>query len=478
MSSDSISSYDGSASRYSVAPTLQQKRRNESVRECGHSSSDTIESPKESVDQVKSLPKSVAGEKAVKIARAGRFVIYVLALPPFLLLYTLPKIVFLNFFPLMAAPMEKGVIYGKVLLQKILQWIGGRPSQLFRNRSGRIDWAKKGVEKFFFAVRERGFRLFRQFSEWSYRPLQRLYFKTAREVERLYSSVRARFRALEERCREAGRRVGAAAAEKFFALYSTTLQPIFGFIALFSGRISEWGGELFRYSRQVMKRASSPIARLAAGVRKVFVRGGERAARAVAVVLERLLAPYYFSKRVRAAVERRAAALKEALIRQLMRPFRLVASHVSARLATMRWRGLAKKFSGFKRALGQLLPFIEPLERESREILDRWISALRRLLLAIFALFSRICHRLLGWSFPLLWRVAHFCRFFMRELSIVAGVQCSTLAKVGRPFLHWMAKGSKFFALLAIAAGLVVKYWVAMLFELSDEIVNRPKQRR
>jgi len=123
--SDSIGRYDRSQELYSTAYTPQQLRRQQTERE-----SDTMETPRERHDRL--APQKIGGQdnklaadRAVVVARAGRFVFLAVAAPPFLAFVTIPKLMLLQVLPMVFQQIAKGFNFAKENLARwgrMIQW--------------------------------------------------------------------------------------------------------------------------------------------------------------------------------------------------------------------------------------------------------------------------------------------------------------------------------------------------------------------
>jgi len=147
---DSISRFDSSRDMFNIHTSPVERKI--ASRSKGQDGKDTIETQRTQAKRlgpIMILTRSTAGSggRAVKVARAGRFIFFALALPPFLFLYSVPKWFAVKVLPQMFKQVEKGLHHAKQFFAQISKWLSEAINSPFRNILGRIKWRSGGVEK-------------------------------------------------------------------------------------------------------------------------------------------------------------------------------------------------------------------------------------------------------------------------------------------------------------------------------------------
>lgn len=149
---DSISKFDSSKDIYSTRATpLQQKRANQVNP---NRRIDSIETPTEKNDRITPIKVSpnnmgTSGDQAIKIARAGRFIFFAIAGPPFFLLFSLPKFAFRLVIPFMMQQMQRIVFQIQKLFTPLNQMVKKYLMNPIRNILGNLLLKTGKIEKLF-----------------------------------------------------------------------------------------------------------------------------------------------------------------------------------------------------------------------------------------------------------------------------------------------------------------------------------------
>lgn len=145
---DSISRYDGSADLFSIqnAPgkvktaPIQNKSAPDTI-----STSEAKKTP--APPKVEPSDFRVPKDRIVEIGKAGRFVFFAIAAPPYLLLYSLPKWVLVSAVPQLFTSMMGVLNHGQSFVQKMLQALYEKLAASLRDLKGMIKWTPTKLEK-------------------------------------------------------------------------------------------------------------------------------------------------------------------------------------------------------------------------------------------------------------------------------------------------------------------------------------------
>lgn len=142
---DTIGRYDSSLDKFSLNTP---SRPSPLPKFSPNTQKDTLSVAKNSVGKqptITAKPSGTAVHTPV-IARAGKFVFLAVALPPYLLFYTLPKWVIQQAIPFLLDPLATVYQYTLQHFSKVYQLIHQTVSQVFRAVNKRINWALKGLK--------------------------------------------------------------------------------------------------------------------------------------------------------------------------------------------------------------------------------------------------------------------------------------------------------------------------------------------
>lgn len=146
---DSISRYDGSADLFSIqnAPGKVKTApiQNKSSAPDTISTSEAKNTP--APPKVEPSDFRVPKDRIVEIGKAGRFVFFAIAAPPYLLLYSLPKWVLVSVVPQLFASMMGVLNQGQSFVQKMLQALYEKLAASLRDLQGMIRWTPAKLEK-------------------------------------------------------------------------------------------------------------------------------------------------------------------------------------------------------------------------------------------------------------------------------------------------------------------------------------------
>lgn len=149
---DSISRFDTSRDIYSTKATpIQQKRANSVPSNKKIDSMETSSEKNDRIAPVKIMPKNVgvAGDQAVKIARAGRYVFFAIAGPPFFLLFSLPKFTLNVVLPMIFQQLNRISFQVKKIFKSVNEMVSKFILNPVRNLLGNIRLKTAGIQKIF-----------------------------------------------------------------------------------------------------------------------------------------------------------------------------------------------------------------------------------------------------------------------------------------------------------------------------------------
>lgn len=497
MPSDSISAYDTSANKYTVAPTPMQQKRATKIDGNGHGSKDTIETPKaksERLNPIQAGSKSdnVAGERAVKIARAGRFIFFSIALPPFFLMYSLPKMFALNVLPAMLAQVEKGFQHAKKLLQKINQWLAANLSTPFRNMFGKIKWSPKGIEKQSSSMMDFISRGFRQVTQFVTRPVKAVYRTTKKVVEQVKEKIVAKYSSIVKDAKEVLDKAVVKVKQQAESVYEATLQPVVNWMTpkiVVVQKQVEHGikfakkniKEFVNKAKELIKPTIKTVQQAAAAVQALAAKTLNQITQFAQPVINLFVPTVQFLKKYLSFGLR---WLKEKPKEQLINLHKK-ASKLLRRLIPFvddKFNGAKnaykKAIAKFSKALKKIFPFLIPIQRESQNILNRFINFLKRVGRKFLSFLKKIYYRFERQLSPVKKSVVHTKKFAVDQFKEMVKAPIAYTKNVIRKSMDMALKTVKFTLLVVIGFGLVFKYWFEMLFELTSEITDWSKKSK
>lgn len=488
MPSDSISAYDSSASKYTAGPTIEQQKRAAQPRGALPVQGDTLETPQERSDRLN--PMKVAGsdgitqaERAVKIARAGRFVFFSVALPPFLLIYSIPKLLLSKVLPAVVALFEQRFVQIKDLMQQMKRWVVGNVATSLRNVFGKINWALRGIEGMGASA-----LYFIRHSIQTILKIPSLPGKVAYQtLKMLTDGVAAKYRALVDAVKESA----AAAANRMIAKMKEQVQ---GLVQSVTQPVTQWMIPKIK-SVQFSIEHGFKLAR--EGVERVSRRGVEALEPLLKTAQDSAVAVHAAVAKVVENVVQPAinllVPLQQACKKSLAFGFRFFQAKPFQRLASIHRKvygiltgfvsaigekfGSAKQkyqqmFGKFARGVRRAFPLVRPLIDETNEVYERWAAFFKRGWNAFTGFVQGFYHRFERQLSPLKNGAMRLGRMAIDPLKEKVGKPAAYLSIVMKPVMKLALKSLKWGALLSIGCGLVFKHWFKLLFELGEELVH------
>jgi hypothetical protein len=495
--SDSISSFDASASKYTVAPTLMQQKRLQQPQQKGAASKDTIETPKakgERLNPIQVVGKTgnVSGDQAVKIARAGRFVFFSIALPPFFLMYSLPKMFALNVLPAMLAQVDKGLQHAKKLLQQINKWVTTHLMNPFRNALGKIKWAPKGAQKLASSMMDFISRGFRSVANVLYRPVKAVYQTTKKVFERVKVKVQARYGSLVKGGKKVVNMVGHKVKQQATTVYQATVQPVVNWmlpkvktiqfklqqgIRFAKENIQQFARKVVEAFKPIAKITQQAATAMQAAVAKAMLQITQYAQPAINL----FVSTYQFLKKQSSFGLR---WLKQKPFGKLVK-FQKATSKFIRGLVPLVGKGFGRakqkyrRFKGkFSKGIKGILPFMPLLIDGSNEVYGKMMDFLKKVWLVFRNFVKAIYFRFERQLSPIKKGSLHFAHFSMNQLKKITPAPGGYLSKVTKKSVVIVSKVVKFGVLVAIGVGLVFKYWFAMLFDIAEGLSNRSRKKQ
>ncbi|MEC7839274.1 MAG: hypothetical protein VX777_04460 [Chlamydiota bacterium] len=487
---DSISKFDRSFDMYTAKPSPIQQKRAQCLKtsKTGPVKLDSIESSKIQrlrLNPIKSLPKSlnIAGEKAVKIARAGRFVFYAIAMPPFFLLYALPKWVALVVLPPVLAQVDKGLEHAKKLMNKIMKVLTEGLSNPFRNILGRIDWKNKGVEKqngSLLTYIGQGFRKIGQ-------TIQKAAKSVAKPLVKAREVIREKFVALTKESKRVYEVVSTKVAERLNSLYSVTLQPVVNMILpkvqVIQQRVElglKWGREnvkrLAGLARErlkpaldVAKEAKAWVAEKASMINQQLIQ--------VAQPVINLCVPtmQFLKKHLSFGIQWLKHKPKEFLGNMHSKAKKFLNRYIPMLNDT--YDGIAAKvknfwkwfFGPFFKLLGAVFPFIPWMYRKLIAFLSWVKQGVVKVFVGMKSIAKSSNNRFVRGLNPIKNTASRSYEFFIDQGKKMLEAPVAYFIGLFHKGMGLSLQVLKVCALVIIGIGLVFKFWIEMLFDLSDE---------
>lgn len=489
MPSDSISSYDSSASKYTVGPSIMQQKRATSTHEKGPVTKDTIETPKAKSERLNPFkaegkPGNVAGEQAVKIARAGRFIFFSIALPPFFLMYSLPKMFALNVLPAMLAQVEKGFQHAKKLLQQINKWLTASLMTPFRNIFGKIKWSPKGIEKQSSSMMDFINRGFRNVTQLVARPVKAVYQTAKKAYEQVKEKVVEKFGAWAQETREIVEKVADKVKHQMENIYQATAQPVINWMIPKVKLVQQQIEKGFKFAKENVKELTQKIAEAMKPAVKVVQQAGVAMQAAVAKALNQitqyaqpminLFVPTYEFLKKHLSFSLRW--LREKPREQLLK-FHKAASKFMRGLIPMvgdrfgsakrKYQKMLGKFSG---GVKKAFPFMKPLIEQTNLVYGKLIDFLKSLVRAFVNVVKAVYFRFERQLSPVKKGIVNFGHFIVAQLKQMAKAPIAYMKELIKMVMNLLLKVVKLSLMILIGFGLVFKYWFEMLYELGEEI--------
>lgn len=516
---DSISRFDSSRDMFNVrtSPVEQKIAARSKSQGITAGGKDTIQTQRvqpRRLGPLMILTRGSAGSggRAVKIARAGRFVFFALALPPFLLLYSIPKWVVVNVIPQMYKQIEKGFDHAKKFFTQVLKMLTGTINSPFRNLLGRIKWRLGGVEKQNASHLSNNKReLLVDIGVFIYRVGAKVAQTFTKVVARPLSVVKEKIKYFTKAKAAAVasfiEKIGMAFKEKVVVRFKEKVtdkvkaniaQPVVAKVKEITQPMVNWIISKANYATHKAKIA------LGWGREKVI----ERAKAIKQALLPKIKEAQRIYESIQATVVQKAHAFSLQIV-QVAQPvinlciptMQFLKKHLSFGIGWLMkkpkeqyWnmhkraqkfiKGVSPYVKGFYETSNQILIkmgswFIGPFLRFLAKLFPfvpwmiKWIGVFLRKAFDWFK--KRGLHYLME---PIKRRIVSVFNFLFEEIKSLLKAPGAYLLKLLRKVLNLTLKAFKFTAIVLIGIGLIFKYWVIMLFELSDELGGWIQQRQ
>ncbi len=489
-SGDSISKFDSSFDMFTARHCPIQQRKTQEIQQKKSMKVDSIETAKQMrsrLNPIRVLPRGagIPADRAVKIARAGRYVFFVIAMPPFLLFYAIPKWVAVTLVPPMLAELEKGFENAKKLFKQVLKFFTEGMPNPFRNLFRRIQWQTKGVEKLNSGLLTYINKGFQRTAE-TFAKLVKLARLT---VAAPMTKVIEKFLELSRDASRVFDDFASKVSEQGREIYQSTVEPVVNWmipkVQVVQRSLElgiKWGREnVERLMREIIKPALKAVSDTGTAIKTWAVN-------TINPVLNQIV------------------QVVQPMINLCIPTFRFLKKHLSFGIGWLKHKpkeflwNMHKKTQKF---IKSVLPFLDGSLEKSSEKFDamvKWLSGPFITILAKyfpfipwllrkFVAFLKFVKKMLitGWGIVMNISQRIYRRFYRQLKPVKTGVVGSydfaiTQAKemLKAPvayFVELLHKGMrlilktlKFCVLVVIGIGLVFKFWFEMLFELSDEV--------
>lgn len=485
---DSISKYDGSRDLYSTRLTpLQQKRVSTSEGGRSPGKVDTIATAKEKTERYSPIglfPRGnyLFGDQVLKIARAGRFVFFAFAVPPFFLFYTLPKWIGLTLVLPLVAIVEKKLDYGKKFIQQMFKYINEAALRPFRNFLGKISWKNTKIEKqgsSLLSYLGQNFQKIGEKIENIYKHITTSLDKTAiLPLKNALKVVKQKIGEIIKDSKDVYSKISNAMTSYGKNIYhslQTVIQPA---INLFSPALQYiqkpfslafgWGREVLNENiRPALKSALEKVKELAGNASNKITHVYTQITQIVQPVLNYLaMAPLQFLKKHLGFglqwLKQKPREQFERFARFAQGIIGRIAPHLNKTLD-----GLLGKSAGFWRWIFGCV--------------YKGIAFVFRKIINILKDFYRFFKNTVLKSHDRLYKSLSFCKrqifkgynFFIDQVKAIIEAPVVYFTNLFKKILFFFLKVLRFCALVVIAIFLVFRFWFKMLYELSETITNR-----
>lgn len=485
MPLDTISTFDSSANKYDVGPTLSQKKRAAELRKIEGVKKDSIETSKEegrtlSPALILAKPGKAVSEKAMKIARAGRYIFFSFSIPPFFLFYTLPKWVVNHLSPKVLSNLSFTFLSIKNTLNHLQKKILNSITSSIRNIIGRLIWAPNKVNKSSHFFQKRWITFSQALSKYTI-TLKKVFTRWGEGVrsfvekggKRFISDLNSIYQRMES---------------QFLKIHAATIQPVFHWFSEQATELSCKLQPLLEQCKEKFSKLSDLSQELAKPIKKNIQKTLSSASTAVnelgqqilqyAQPIVNLLVPLaksagewgkllsIRSKKLFLYLPNKIGSSLTAASRSLHHFFQKSNKRVNA------WLGFVES------EVERIIPFLHPLVglfRRFRLFLKRVVTILIKGFYHLFSLLSNRLQQVLRTLIKSAKRVFLHVMYLIRS-AIFSPWQ--TIKQLIRSSVKASFKVLKISLLIIIGCGLVFRYWFAMLFELSEEVMSWRNQHK
>lgn len=492
---DSISRFDSSRDMFSVRTSPVEQKI--AARNKGASGKDTIETRR--IQMKKMGPMMIltrgtegSGGRAVKIARAGRFIFFALALPPFVALYSIPKWVFVNVIPQLFKQVEKGLHHAKQFFQHLIKVLTGGAESPFRNLLGRIKWRSGGVEKQHNSLLSYMHQKFTHLGSAVYKAGAKMLHLMVKGVERPWVALKERLSVVSKETSRLAASVVAKAREVVQPMVQWMLPKVHAVrhgVELALG----WGREKIERGLDALKRSILPKIKEAQKIYESFQTTVTQKAHAISLQIVQVAQP---------------------VINLCIPTMQFLKEHLSLGLGWLSKKPKESLWKMHQRAQ-KFLAGVSPYAKKFYERSNQQLQIIIRWFWGPFLQFLARLFPFVPWFFKWLWRGVCKAFAFIKAALLFGGrfVKGRTqrfhhllvpikdrgvslgnsLMNEGKALLkapgayllgllhktlRLALKVVKVTAILVIGVGLVFKYWCIMLFELSEEFGGWLETRR
>jgi hypothetical protein len=498
-SGDSISRFDSSRDMFNIRTSPVERKI--AARNKGVSGKDTIQTQR--IQTKRTTPIMIlsrssmgAGGRAVKVARAGRFVFFALALPPFLLLYSIPKWVVVNVIPQMFKQVEKGLDHAKKFFNNLAKLLTEGVGNPFRNILGRIKWRSGGVQK------QNGLSLayvkekIVDFGALLYRAG----VKTAALIKQPFKLMTEKFREVAKAREKLAAKIlgesynpktdkfvpklAAAITSKAAAItqpFVNWMIPKVAYVTHTAKLALGWGREKILNGADAIKRSLLPKFKEAQRIYESFQASVAQKTHAFSLQIVQVAQPVinlciptmqFLKKHLSLGIGWLKNKPREQFLNMRKKALKFIKG-VSPYLngfyekSNQQLQKMKTWFlNSFFKFLARLFPFVPWIVK--------WLVVLIKKLFAVIQLLGRVLaertRRFHYLVIPIKNRAVSMFNYFLNEVKSLLKAPGAYLLGLIRKVLNFGLKALKLTAIIVIGIGLVFKYWVVMLFELSEEL--------
>jgi len=503
-SGDSISKFSQSFDMYSAKSSPLEQKRAQALQndKKGSAKLDSIESSKSQrlrLNPIYAIPQAmgIAGDKAVKIARAGRFVFFAIAMPPFFLLYALPKWVVLTLLPPLLAQVDKGFEHAKKLMAKIMKVLTEGLANPFRNILGKIDWKTKGAEKInnsLLSYINQGFRKLGQNIQYAAIFVTKTLVKSiAKPLQKAREIILEKFIELSKESKRVFEVVSTKISEQFNAIYNVSLQPVMSFITpkvqyvqktLEIGlkwglenlkRLTNLSKETFKPAIDAVKEIKTWVAEKASAINQQLIQIAQPVINLCIPTLQFLKKHLSFGiqwlkykpKEILGKMHAKARKLLKRFIPMLNDSYDGIAAKVK-----MFWGWF---FGPFFKLLGVIFPFLPWIFRKFIVFLKWMQRTIVKFFTGVKSVANVSHNRFYKQLNPVKNVVTQSYSFFINQTKQMLKAPVSYFIDLFYKGIYLSLQVVKVCALIIIGICLVFRYWFKMLFDLSEEYAGSKK---
>lgn len=483
-SGDSISRYDSSMEMFSAAASPMQMKKAQSAK--GTSGKDTLETPQARMERLNPVnqvsgDQRVPRDRIIKIARAGRFFFFAVALPPYLCMYILPKWMFTKVLPALLVPIEKGFLNSKRLFQNLARMLMERLPGLFRNPFGRIDWKARGVENqnasMLGYIRHR----FVKIGQYTREVLRKGHEITAKIISKPFMVAKKKVEFTLKKLAEVVSKTSEKVVHLAKNTYDTVVQPLVNMIV---PRVQTAKLYVEKGAKWAQNNIEQLVLRLQEAVKPTL-----KAVRSVAEAASVLVSTTV------AQLTQQIIQIGQPAINLFIPTMQFLKKHLSFGL---RWLGKKPKNS-FWDLYGKAQKYIKAAVPIAEDVLEKSKSLIKGIFGWVFEPLKRFIHRwlpFLPWFFNLLkelffkaWKafvakcrpirlflnkkVRGFFEFFLDQGRKLVKAPVAYLVELMRKGVNLIFQVLKIGAIIIIAIGLVFKYWVELLIQVSGDLEKK-----